>query len=242
MPHQEWGQLYQEYLNAMAGCLVALQGGGADTTAAASRLVSDAHGVLASRGGCCFREEPSAGLLSGHSETSQYADSLRCSSSTGCGLDMQTASFTCLPSGLVQMTSETVTAKPEAPARGVRLAKSFRVSSPGLLPGAEGPNLSVLQERLADEVNKLKLSVLLQYPNLEVAMKQRTAGAVAQVHASKVQPEASSTHQPVVASRALCSVSWTSRQPRHRWDSVGPALHVLPPASCDREGCLWMSG
>ena len=39
MPHQEWGQLYQEYLNAMAGCLAALQEDGADTSAAA-RLVS----------------------------------------------------------------------------------------------------------------------------------------------------------------------------------------------------------
>lgn len=42
MPHQEWGQLYQEYLNAMAGCLVTLQGGGADMTAAAPRLVRTA--------------------------------------------------------------------------------------------------------------------------------------------------------------------------------------------------------
>ena len=39
MPHQDWGTLYQEYLNAMAGCLVTLQGGGGDTTAAAARLV-----------------------------------------------------------------------------------------------------------------------------------------------------------------------------------------------------------
>ena len=101
MPHQEWGQLYQAYLNAMAGCLVTLQGAGADTTAAASRLVSVVHGVLALRGGCCFRGEPSAGLLSGQSETAQHADSLGCSSSNGCGLDMPTACFTFLPSGLV---------------------------------------------------------------------------------------------------------------------------------------------
>ena len=40
MPNEEWGQLYQEYLNAMAGCLVALQGGDADATAADARLVS----------------------------------------------------------------------------------------------------------------------------------------------------------------------------------------------------------
>jgi hypothetical protein len=41
-----------------------------------------------------------------------------------------------------------------------------------------------LQERLADEVKRLKLSVLLQHPNQEVALKQRTAGAVAQVRLS----------------------------------------------------------
>ena len=41
-----------------------------------------------------------------------------------------------------------------------------------------------LQERLADEVKRLKLSVLLQHPNQEVALKQRTAGAAAQVRLS----------------------------------------------------------
>lgn len=38
-----------------------------------------------------------------------------------------------------------------------------------------------MQERLADEVTKLKLSVLLHHPNQEVALRQRSAGAVAQV-------------------------------------------------------------
>ena len=38
MPHQEWGELYQEYLNAMASCMVTLQEGDADGLAAA-RLV-----------------------------------------------------------------------------------------------------------------------------------------------------------------------------------------------------------
>lgn len=44
MPHQEWGALYQEYLNAMAGCLAALQEDGGDTAATArlERLADEA--------------------------------------------------------------------------------------------------------------------------------------------------------------------------------------------------------
>ena len=39
MPQEEWGRLYQEYLNAMTGCLVALQAENSDQTAV-DRLVS----------------------------------------------------------------------------------------------------------------------------------------------------------------------------------------------------------